>query len=210
MKKMKTLFKRHYTGEHEFILLDEVSEGCEWVLNGEGIATRKIDGTACMVKDGKFYVRYDTWKGNEGIPKRKLKAGKKARQMPVGSIICQELPNPTTGSFPVWAPIERLNADTFKHYTLAFDKYKEELEDGTYELCGPHFNGNPEHLEEDKFIKHGSVVLENVPRNYAGIKQFLEDNYIEGIVFHRENGDMCKIKRTDFNFEWNGCTQKRN
>ena len=28
------------------------------------------------------------------------------------------------------------------------------------------------------------------------------DNYMEGIVFHRENGEMCKIKRSDFGFKW--------
>ncbi len=29
------------------------------VLDGEGIATRKWDGTACLVRDGILYKRYD-------------------------------------------------------------------------------------------------------------------------------------------------------
>ena len=39
--------------------------------------------------------------------------------------------------------------------------------------------------------------------DYEGIKQYLEEHYIEGIVFYRGNGEMCKIKRSDFGFEWN-------
>jgi hypothetical protein len=56
-------------------------------------------------------------------------------------------------------------------------------------------------------VKHGSIILENVPRDYEGIKKYLEKHYIEGIVFYRGNGEMCKIKRSDFGFEWN---KKRN
>ena len=51
--------------------------------------------------------------------------------------------------------------------------------------------------------KHGQRILENVPRTYEGIKEYLANNYIEGIVFYRQNGQMCKIKRRDFGFEWN-------
>ena len=40
-------------------------------------------------------------------------------------------------------------------------------------------------------------------KNFEGIKQYLENHYIEGIVFYRGNGEMCKIKRSDFGFEWN-------
>ena len=58
----------------------------------------------------------------------------------------------------------------------------------------------------DKYCKldtNGKKILENVPRDYEGIRQYLENHYIEGIVFYRGNGEMCKIKRSDFGFEWN-------
>lgn len=59
MKKIKTLFQR-VIENHEIVdILPIVTDGCEWVLKGEGIATRKLDGTACMVKDGKLFARYD-------------------------------------------------------------------------------------------------------------------------------------------------------
>ena len=35
-----------------------------------------------------------------------------------------------------------------------------------------------------------------------GIKEYLSAHEIEGIVWHRGNGEMCKIKRSDFGFEW--------
>ena len=34
-----------------------------WVFKGEGIPTRKRDGTACAVIDGVLYLRYDAKHG---------------------------------------------------------------------------------------------------------------------------------------------------
>ncbi len=82
-------------------------------------------------------------------------------------------------------------------------KKNDNLENGTYELIGKHINGNPYNLDTDILEKHGMRILENVPRNYEGIKEYLKSHYIEGIVFYRGNGEMCKIKRSDFSFEWN-------
>ena len=184
MKKMPTLFIREFTNNKKTIK-NQVHEGCEWVLEGKGIATKKFDGTCCLIKDGKIYARYD------------LKPG---RKLPENAIPCQEKADEVTGHFPHWVLVE--NQPEYKWHRLAFEN-QPGLEDGTYELCGPHFQRNPENLEVDTLIKHGSVVLDNVPRDFEGLKKYLEDNYIEGIVFHRGNGEMCKIKRSDFGFEWN-------
>lgn len=206
MKKIKTLFKRTFNEKHEVTIYNEVTPGYEWVLNGEGVPTLKIDGTAVLIQGGNLYVRYDTWLGNKGKSKKDRKgAGKPFREVPEGSINCMEEPDTITGSFPVWAPIESVDtAATFKPYLQVWQGLLEVPEDGTYELCGPHFQSNPGKLEEDMFIKHGSIILTSVPRDFDGIREYLHENYIEGIVFHRGNGEMCKIKRTDFGFEWNG------
>ena len=185
MKKMKTLFLRTFDGHNIKNTENIVSEGCEWVLNGEGIATLKLDGTCCLINEGKIFARFDY---------------KPGRNLPDGAIPCQEKADEITGHFPHW--VEVTDQPQYKYHKLAFEK-QPNLENGTYELCGPHFNNNPEKKEEDVLIKHGSIILENVPRNYEGIKQYLSENNIEGIVFHRENGDMCKIKRSDFGFTWN-------
>lgn len=44
MKKIPTLFKRQIENHKVVEVLPEVTEGFEWVLNGEGEATVKIDG----------------------------------------------------------------------------------------------------------------------------------------------------------------------
>ncbi len=34
--------------------------------------------------------------------------------------------------------------------------------------------------------KHGTRILNNVPRTYDGLKEYLRNTYIEGIVFYRD------------------------
>lgn len=188
MRKMKTLFKRQFENHEIVKCLNEVEPECKWVLNGKGWATEKIDGTCCLIQDGKIYRRYDY---------------KKGRKLPKGAIPCQEKADAITGHFPHWLLCTKDDSNS-KYYLEAFERQKnEKLEYGTYELIGKHINANPYNLEIDILEKHGKRILENVPRSYEGIKKYLEEHYIEGIVFCRENGGMCKIKRTDFGFEWN-------
>lgn len=194
MKKMKTLFKKDYLANNICLLYDEVTEGCEWVLNGEGKATQKFDGTCCLVQDGKLYARYD------------FKVGKK--NLPDGAIPCQDNADEVTGHFPHWVEVKE--QPQYKWHKKAFERQLD-LENGTYELIGVHFQGNPEKINkvDDILIKHGSVIFKDVPRTFDGLREWLSTHNVEGIVFHRENGDMCKIKRSDFNLEWNGKKTKR-
>ena len=139
------------------------------------------------MKDGKIYRRYDY---------------KKGRTLPQGAIPCQQEPDSVTGHFPHWLLCTK-NDSNAKYYLEAFERQKQNnLENGTYELIGKHINANPYNLDTDILEKHGNRILENVPRDYEGIRQYLEEHYLEGIVFYRENGEMCKIKRSDFGFPW--------
>lgn len=56
---MPTLFERQFENHEIIKCLNKLHEGCEWVLNGEGYATEKLDGTCCMIKN-KFlkYKKY--------------------------------------------------------------------------------------------------------------------------------------------------------
>ena len=56
MNKIPTMFERDWNGDRSRVL-NQVHSGCEWVAAGEGIATRKIDGTCVMVRDGRLYKR---------------------------------------------------------------------------------------------------------------------------------------------------------
>lgn len=159
MKKIKTLFQRVIVNHEIIDILPIVADGCEWVMKGEGIATRKLDGTACMVKNGRLFARYDFYTIVRG--KRK-----KQRTLPEGAIPCQDKPDEITGHFPHWVPVD--TKPEYKWHRIAFEN-QQPLEDGTYELVGEHFKGNPEHIETgDKLIKHGSIILEGVPRTFGG------------------------------------------
>ena len=179
MKKIKSLFKRDYEGTR--LAYNEIVEGCEWVINGEGIATRKFDGTPCMIKDCEIYKRYDV---------------KNGKTPPGGFIACQG-PDKVTGHWPGWIKCDRSNKSD-KYFFEAFDEH---FEDGTYELCGPKINKNKEMFSEHVLVKHGMYTLSDCPRDFDNIKKYLEKLDIEGIVWHRENGDMCKIKKKDFGFK---------
>ena len=197
MKKMKSLFVREFGEDHSVTVTPVVEKGCEWVINGEGVATRKWDGTCTLIENGEISRRYDC---------------KHGKTPPVG-FIPTDNPDPITGHWPGWVKSDKFNPkgdEKFfvEAYVNTFGSLDAVPENGTYELCGPKINANPEKLDKHIFIKHGNVILD-VPRNLDGIREFLKNNYIEGIVFHRGNGDMCKIKRVDFGFEWNGKTKKR-
>ena len=130
---------------------------------------------------------------------------KPGRKLPEGAIPCQEKADPITGHFPHWVLCDENNPSD-KYHIKAFEKFKTEHKswfNGTYELIGKHFQGNPYGLENDVLERHGERILPVTPRSYEHIKEYLETHNIEGIVYYRGNGEMCKIKRSDFGFEWN-------
>lgn len=185
MKKIPTLFERVFENNQKVGITEKITPGFEWVLEGEGIATIKKDGACCAIINGEFYKRYDA------------KHGKKP---PEGAIPCCE-PDPITGHWPHWVKVDFDNpAD--KWFVAAFNNTDQPLEDGTYEAIGMHFQGNPYRLEWDTLVKHGEEETD-IDRTFEGIKEYLEKFEIEGIVFWKDEEPQCKIKRSDFGFEWN-------
>ena len=187
MKKIPTLFERQFNNHQVEKTLPRVTKGMEWVLSGEGIATVKYDGSCCAIINGVLFKRYDA------------KAGKKA---PDGAIPCCP-PDPITGHHPHWLKCDR-NDPADKWFFSAFDACAD-LTDGTYEAIGVHFQGNPYNMNNDILVRHGADIIpkSRFTRSFDGIKEFLKDTYIEGIVFWKENEPRCKIKRSDFGFLWN-------
>lgn len=186
MKKIPTLFIRKFENHKVISISEEVTPGLEWVLQGEGIATVKIDGSCCAIIDGKFYKRFDAKTAKKGIPE--------------GAIPCCD-PDPITGHWPHWVPVKEDDPGS-KWFRVAYKNSGEDLENGTYEAIGPHFQGNPHHLEKDILERHGIRVIEDCPRTFEGLKDYLESHYIEGIVFWKDGEPQCKIKRSDFGFDW--------
>lgn len=204
MKKLKTLFiKDHSSG----LVTDIPSLNSEWVFSGEGAATIKIDGSSVLLKNGIFYRRMDRKLNKKySIQKKKnpnLSITEEMFKSPQnGWVPAEEKPDLNTGHWPGWVPISRDNPSDKWHFE-AIDS-AQNLTDGTYELIGPSLMTNIYGLDSHQLVKHGEFVVD-VDRTFDGIKKFLEENYIEGLVFHRgnENDDMFKIRRKDFNIVWN-------
>lgn len=183
MKKIPTLFERKFENHRIVDILPNVTEGYEWVLNGEGVATEKIDGSCCAIIKGELYKRFDA---------------KKGKKPPKGATPCCD-PDPVTGHWPQWVKVDS-DRPSDKWFMAAYNNRNDNT-DGTYEAIGQHFNGNPYNLHDDTMIKHGIYKID-VERTFEGIKQYLTDHYIEGIVFWKDGEPQCKIKRSDFGLPW--------
>lgn len=177
MQKIPTMFERDWTGDKSRVI-DKVTPGCEWVVAGEGRATRKLDGTCCMIKGWKLYKR------------RELKDTD--IQPADFEFISYDLNTQKTVG---WVPVSEGAED--KYHRVAF-LAEPDLKDGTYELIGPKVQGNPEHWMGHQLIAHGGIAEDDVPRTFRELQGWLGTQDIEGIVFHHPDGRMAKIKLRDF------------
>jgi hypothetical protein len=176
MKKIPTIFKRD-TKDRQSIM-PEPNTACGWVFSGEGVATRKYDGTCCMVTEGSLYKRREVKKG-----------------VAPPSNFVQADADEITGKVVGWVPVDSESAeDTW--YRAAF---VDGMPDGTYELLGPKVQGNPEGLTGHVLLKHSDAeVFADVPRTFEALRTWLSGRDIEGIVFHHPDGRMAKIKKRDY------------
>lgn len=199
MKKTPLVFVYDYEKD---VITDKVKPGSEWVLEGKGVATIKVDGTACLFKDGKLWKRFDRkLKKNVSVKEGSEISLDLFRDAPEGFEPCEPNPDPVTFHWPGWVPVSEDKPE---------DKYHVEalkgavLEEGkTYELVGPKFSDNPYELEKHELWKHGDLVVDLGVPTFEKIKDYLENNYVEGLVFHnKEDGRVAKIRRKDFDLFW--------
>lgn len=183
MKKIPTLFKRDWNGDRSRVLA-EIHEDCNWVVAGEGWPTRKLDGTSCLVREGRLYKRRELRKDdktpeNFEAVENDAETGKIVGWVLVGN-----------------GPEDRWHREAFSR-SSTFDP-------GTYELVGPKIQGNPEQYAQHELVPHSAVELEcgrDVLRTFDGLRAWLTTQDIEGIVFHHSDGRMAKIKLRDFGFK---------
>lgn len=191
MRKIPTLFARDWDGDRRYVL-PEVVPDCEWVISGEGVPTRKYDGT-CVMFDGEHW-----W------ARREVKAGKPA---PEGFVPLET--DDETGKTVGWEPIEqsafaRWHAEAVENAGAPGVSWIK----GTYELIGPKVNGNPEGCGKHLLMEHlgpdvhvsltGYPPRNDVPRDFAALAEWLHAHPYEGIVWHHPDGRMAKIKKRDF------------
>ena len=179
MKKIPTLFIRD--AENMSRVTREVHADCQWVIDGKGVATRKWNGTAMMLRNGAWYSR------------RMVRDGKRIPD----KFEQVDFDENTKKAFG-WVP-----ADESSGYWGAFQEALVGLADcpapGTYELCGPKIQGNPDRFPRHVLLVHGNITLA-APRTYDTLAIWLKDQTIEGLVFHHPDGRTAKIKRRDFGY----------
>lgn len=182
MRKIPTVFVRDRATGY---VTGDVTPGCEWVLAGEGVPTRKWDGTCVMLDDdGAWWARREV---------------KRDRTPPPGWVEVDA--DPATGKRFGWEPIEQ----------SPFVKFWREAPDvppvgaaqfmpGTYELCGPKINGNPEGLRDHFLIRHGSRwhVAWVADADTAGLIDCCRARGIEGVVWWHPDGRRAKLKVRDY------------
>ncbi len=183
MRKIPTVFARD--PQDRAHVLPTVNPGCEWVLAGEGIPTRKWDGTCVMLDAaGEWWAR------------REVKSGKTA---PPGYVPVST--DEVTGKMVGWEPVDqsgfaKLHAEAVAGGDIATA--------GTYELLGPRINRNPDGFDSRVLIPHGWAALAvqqdcaAAPRDFEGLRAWLLERSYEGLVWHHEDGRMAKLKARDF------------
>jgi hypothetical protein len=152
-----------------------------WVRDGEGVATCKYDGTSCLVRNGKLYKR------------RELRPGDTA-PADFESLGTDESTGKTVGWVPVGdSPDDRWHRDAFTGTE----------EPGTYELMGPKINRNTSRFPNHVLIRHTTAAaFPDAPRDFEGLRTWLTEHTVEGLVWHHPDGRMAKIKRRDFGLRW--------
>jgi len=178
VKKIPTLFERDWNGDRSRVV-PAVNPACQWVLDGEGIATRKVDGACAMIRSGELFKRrelrpHDAEPTGFELADRDDETGKRVGWVPVGD-----------------GPEDRWFREAFDHAGLP---------DGTYELLGPKVQGNPEGQSRHVLVAHnlGLRLVPEPPRDFEGLRAWLAGRDMEGVVWHHPDGRRAKIKLRDF------------
>jgi hypothetical protein len=217
MKKILTIFKRNPDNMKE--VLPEWNDKCLWVRDGEGTPTRKYDGLCCKIDKDGFWKRREV-KKDKKIPEGFIleeedpNTGKKFGWVPVDKDSPEDKWFREAFSNEIVRVCGKDSSDPHWNGDEVIGNIKFELEHGdvqkaikffeTYELVGPKIQGNPERRIKHELISHDyAEPYEISNRTFEGIKEFMRDLDIEGIVFHHPDGRMAKIKKKDFGMSRN-------
>ncbi len=189
VKKIPTVFERDWNGDRSRVV-NQVHPGCEWVLAGEGVPTRKVDGVCCALFGG-------VW-----LKRRELKPGQAA---PEGFILADH--DDETGKSVGWVPIGEGPEDKFMREAIA--DFSEKMQgagyfEGTCEFLGPKSQGNVENVGGHMMLPHAWCEKLNLSTgllSFDYLRGFLETFDGEGIVWHHPDGRMAKLKKRDFGFK---------
>lgn len=177
MQKIPTMFVRDETRKGHPVT-SQIKPECQWVLDGEGIATVKLDGTNVKVENGELFKRQKP----------------KERDYDDAAYVPCDRANPADR----WA-FEAFAAghDGDGIYELVGPKIQgnpQEHVSHTLVRVVPPSNRVKGIDDEVRSAFYG--------RTFDGLRRWLEAHPVEGIVFHHPDGRMAKIKRRDFGLSW--------
>ncbi|WP_280185486.1 MULTISPECIES: DUF5565 family protein [Nocardia] len=187
MKKIPSLYLRD-PNDMAYVTR-EVNPLCRWVIENSTncIATVKHDGTCVMLdSDGRWWARHQV-RPDKIAP---------ANFVPVET-------DPVTGKTQGWIPMEQSQYRKFHAEAATRHDDAPYFRAGTYELIGPRIGRNPHGTEMHSLLPHGCTPLAYVPTGYDDLAEYLRGQqetwrYLEGIVWHSDDGRMAKIKLRDF------------
>lgn len=182
MKKIPTALVRDE--QNRRYVTGRLDPRCDWVLDSAAVPTRKWDGTCARLDDnGRWWMR------------REVKPG---RQPPPNFEEIET--DPVTGKTVGWEPADQSGFARYLEEVIArLRGAQQSVEPGTYELCGPKINGNPEGFVEHHLLRHGTWVIGLPMGFWEEPGRYLHEMGFEGIVWYNEStGAMAKLKARDF------------
>lgn len=188
MKKIPTLYvRRNYDRRH--VINGLVYSGCEWVLDpaSGAVATRKFDGICMMLDEGGQWWTRRTVRPRRSAPPRFVQV-EESKQ----------------GTCYGWVPVE--DSPYVGLVTQALNAPDAPRLPGTYELCGPRVNLNPEGFTEHHLVLHGSEQIDALDAHdvEALMVRCLNAGW-EGVVWHHPDGRMAKLKVRDIDWMVERC-----
>lgn len=170
--------------------------------------TGKVDGTCCLIRDGKLYKRRDI-KGGRNIPDSWFQTGKEGKSNHLIGFMDLEKGDWHLNCLSKIDDITYINVLDNLDGCLEYKKIDiKTMGECSVELMGPKIQSNPHHLKMYCVMKHGCIVIDNFPviENIEHIRDwFLNDPrgiYLEGVVIHFDNNKMFKLHRHHLDLIW--------
>lgn len=167
MQKIPTLFERDETVKGHPVT-GVLKPGCLWVAAGQGIATKKLDGTNVKIEGGRLFKR------------QKPKDG--------------DYDDAAYVETSRDSPADRYLYEAFDALPVKEDGIYEAI--GVKIQGNP--EGVDGHKLVRVVPPDRSLELADVPRDFDGLREYLASHDMEGIVFHGPGGRFAKIKAKDF------------
>jgi hypothetical protein len=175
MQKIPTLFVRDETVKGHPVT-PVVKPECQWVLDGEGRATGKFDGTNVRIRGGVLEKRQKPAVGDYD----------EASYVP-----CDRAHPADRWMFEAFDRLVEAGLLAEGIYELVGPKVQ----------GNPHGYAGHTLLP---VLPPGQVVLGPIApeRTFEGLRAYLAEAPFEGLVFHHPDGRLAKIKRRDYGLPW--------